>query len=211
LFDTMQPAPSLSFGIVNGRAVFMDLSDDSYFLIDDEAEADFLNLLKNGRRRSREHALALGQGIGEAAQAHCNLPPRSLLDEAGRTRSAPLRDIARITLILLKTRRALARVPIAKIIGAPPRPQRSAARLPAPDIEKATLFLAARRLAPIAPNCLLDSLALLDWLGAVAEGCSLVFGVKLDPFAAHCWVQNDNLILNDRAEFVSLFTPVRVV
>lgn len=39
----------------------------------------------------------------------------------------------------------------------------------------------------------------------------LVFGVKLDPFSAHCWVQIGDLLLNDRADQVARFRCVRVL
>ncbi len=74
-------------------------------------------------------------------------------------------------------------------------------------IDLASRFLAARKLVPIKRNCLLDSLSLVRWLG----GGRILFGVKLHPFAAHCWVQSGALILNDLTENVAAFTVVRVV
>jgi hypothetical protein len=35
-----------------------------------------------------------------------------------------------------------------------------------------------------------------------------VFGVRLDPFAAHCWLQTDRLLLTDAADALGVFTPV---
>jgi hypothetical protein len=66
-------------------------------------------------------------------------------------------------------------------------------------------------MVPAGTNCLLDSLALLRWLGPARDGACLVFGVKLDPFAAHCWLQTDAMLLNDRTEHVRRFEPVRVI
>jgi hypothetical protein len=72
-------------------------------------------------------------------------------------------------------------------------------------------FISARRLVPVKPNCLLDSVALLRWLGDAAASASLVFGVKLAPFAAHCWVQSDTALLDDVSDNVARFVPVRVI
>ena len=36
----------------------------------------------------------------------------------------------------------------------------------------------------------------------------LYFGVRLDPFAAHCWLQHDDLLLTDPMNFVADYTPV---
>ena len=42
--------------------------------------------------------------------------------------------------------------------------------------------------------------SLLRRLGPHRSGVALLFGAKLDPFAAHCWVQSSDLVLNDRIE-----------
>jgi hypothetical protein len=56
--------------------------------------------------------------------------------------------------------------------------------------------------------CRFDSLALIEFL--FGHGClpQWVFGVKCEPFAAHCWVQDDNYVLNDSVEYVQRFTPI---
>lgn len=72
-------------------------------------------------------------------------------------------------------------------------------------------FRAARRLVPLAPNCLTDSFALSAYLAARGIRSDLVFGVKLDPFAAHCWLQNEEAILNDAADTVGDFMPILAV
>lgn len=72
-------------------------------------------------------------------------------------------------------------------------------------------FRAARRFVPITPNCLTDSLALAACLSRRQIRCDLIFGVKLDPFAAHCWLQTDRAVLNDAADRVAAFTPIMVV
>ena len=59
-----------------------------------------------------------------------------------------------------------------------------------------------------ADRCLPRSLAFRRL--ALREGHSpaLVIGVKIDPFAAHCWVQSGTRIDNDSVERVRLFTPI---
>jgi len=80
------------------------------------------------------------------------------------------------------------------------------------ELESVSLrFRHARALVPIGPTCLQDSLALRDWLGSRQASAAIVFGVKLDPFAAHCWVQSENTVLNDAPDKVREFTPVFVV
>jgi hypothetical protein len=58
---------------------------------------------------------------------------------------------------------------------------------------------------------LFDSLALVHFLRGFGFHPQWVFGVKLDPFGAHCWVQQDGGLLNDELDRTTLFTPIMVV
>jgi hypothetical protein len=58
--------------------------------------------------------------------------------------------------------------------------------------------------------CLLNSLALLDFLALHGLYPKLVFGVSMRPFHAHCWVQHEDTVLGDTLERVSQFTPIMV-
>lgn len=60
-------------------------------------------------------------------------------------------------------------------------------------------------------RCLIRSLAMFTMLQRRKVRSRLVFGVRADPFAAHCWVESGSAVLNDAAEHVSCFTPVMVV
>jgi hypothetical protein len=59
--------------------------------------------------------------------------------------------------------------------------------------------------------CLLDSLTLLHFLSAEGIHPDWVFGVKTDPFDAHCWVQQGELLLNDIPDRVRQYSPILVV
>jgi hypothetical protein len=74
----------------------------------------------------------------------------------------------------------------------------------------AAAFLAARNWLPRRPACLLDSLALRLYLDGHDARASLVFGVQATPFAAHCWVEREGVILNDQADRIRSFTPILV-
>lgn len=68
-----------------------------------------------------------------------------------------------------------------------------------------------RRLLPLEAKCLPDSLAFLALAARYGHYPRLVFGVTTGPFAAHCWVQNDDVVLNDAIDHVTLFKPILVV
>jgi hypothetical protein len=59
--------------------------------------------------------------------------------------------------------------------------------------------------------CLLDSLTLLHFLGAEGIHPEWVFGVKTEPFDAHCWVQQGEAVLNDVPDRVRQYSPILVV
>lgn len=58
--------------------------------------------------------------------------------------------------------------------------------------------------------CLFDSLALIHFLAAYNVYPDWVFGVREDPFSAHCWIQLDTVTLNDFQDRVAPYTPILV-
>jgi hypothetical protein len=60
-------------------------------------------------------------------------------------------------------------------------------------------------------ECLFDSLALIEFLARYDIYPNWVFGVQTRPFAAHCWVQQGDIVFNDTVEHVSGYTPIMVV
>jgi hypothetical protein len=59
--------------------------------------------------------------------------------------------------------------------------------------------------------CLLDSLTLVNFLAGYGVFPEWVFGVKTDPFYAHCWVQQGDYVFNDTPDYVRGFSPILVV
>jgi hypothetical protein len=53
-----------------------------------------------------------------------------------------------------------------------------------------------------------DSLALIACLWRRGLPADLYFGVRIAPFAAHCWVQSGDCLLSDPFDIVREFTPV---
>jgi hypothetical protein len=70
-------------------------------------------------------------------------------------------------------------------------------------------------LRPLYPRdylCLFDSLALIEFLSYWEIFPNWVFGVLIDPFKAHCWVQDGKLVLADTVTFSSRwFTPIMII
>jgi Transglutaminase-like superfamily len=73
------------------------------------------------------------------------------------------------------------------------------------------LVAAFRRLRALYPRpylCLFDSLALQEFLAKYKAFPYIVFGVTAEPFVAHCWLQDDAVVLNDDLERVGKFKPI---
>jgi hypothetical protein len=75
-----------------------------------------------------------------------------------------------------------------------------------------TAFMRLRPLFYTLRNaCLLDSLTLVHFLAAEGIQPEWVFGVKTEPFDAHCWVQHGDVVLNDAPDRVRQYAPILVV
>lgn len=75
-------------------------------------------------------------------------------------------------------------------------------------VRLATTFQQLRPLYPRKYLCRFDSLALLEFLALHHCYPQWVFGVRGEPFGAHCWVQEGDCVLNDSVEYVNRFTPI---
>jgi hypothetical protein len=202
---------------VDGRMLMLDLRRDRYFQMD----AHSTSALRQWRDGPRGDGIAsllplIERGIlvpaanGQApAWPATAVPPRRLVETA-----APIADrswslVPEIAATLALTRWRLRR---RGLEGAVDRVRRDRPRGATSDAaEQVARFRTARRLVPLDPNCLTDSLALASVLSRRAVDWKLVFGVKLDPFAAHCWLQNDEAVLNDAEDSVSSFVPIMVI
>lgn len=57
-------------------------------------------------------------------------------------------------------------------------------------------------------QCFLDAVVLMEYLALNSIYATWVFAVTAHPFSAHCWVQLNEFLLNDRATKVMPFTPI---
>lgn len=78
-------------------------------------------------------------------------------------------------------------------------------------LESADSFRRARPYVPVETCCLLDALSMVSFLSRRRLPSYVVFGITHDPFAAHCWVQVDDIVLNDTVGNVSRHTPIRTL
>lgn len=82
---------------------------------------------------------------------------------------------------------------------------------PLEDSKATRLIAIFKDLRPLYPRpylCLFDSLALLEFLAGYHSYPRIVFGVVADPFQAHCWLQEEDTLLNDDLERVGRYRPI---
>ncbi len=60
-------------------------------------------------------------------------------------------------------------------------------------------------------KCLFRSLALARFLAFSGVRCDWVFGIRLSPFEAHCWLEHDGIALNEHTDKTQEFCPVLCV
>lgn len=81
------------------------------------------------------------------------------------------------------------------------------------EAQLANLIGAARKARPWIPfegECLQRAFLLRAFLTNRGIASDWVFGVRTKPFAAHCWLQIGDVVVGDRLERVSLYTPIMV-
>lgn len=72
-------------------------------------------------------------------------------------------------------------------------------------------FQRAHLLKSAAGKCLIQSLAMAVRCASTKVSANVVIGVRANPFAAHCWCQIKDMVLNDTLEEVRRFTPILVI
>jgi hypothetical protein len=224
------PAPLLARDVhvcvADNNAIFLDLKGDRYIgldaaqtdilrkIISDESDADVGALVahlieqkllthdsRSGRALHLTRAAAPTAGlIGFEYDPPCEVRWHHVIALAAAyvqvTASLRFRSLA------------------ATVVTATKRQQSAASSCREPfDVEFVRgLVFAFRRLRPLfyrgRQSCLLDSLVLASFLAKYRVFPQVVIGVMLGPFSGHCWTQYDTLVLNDRLERVTKFTPI---
>lgn len=210
-----QLRPGLSYAFIGERAVLLDLDIDRYFLIKAEA-AQALRDLMAGTADAGTHSRLprpggrplLVEGSNGLHTVEAALPHASVLETEGREPARlPFNQALRAQLEASASLRILG---IKRSIAAwrRARPADVVRQFSSETADLARAFASRRGDVPIQRSCVPDSLALMRLLWRKGLDADLYFGVRLDPFAAHCWVQAEDHLLSDPLANVLSFTPV---
>jgi Transglutaminase-like superfamily len=206
-----------------GALVFLDIVGDRYFALGGVARRACLNLVEGAPCQPEEQTIIddlVANDIlrcvdGNARPALCaNTPCRGAAlrdDEAvnvtyGAVAAALARTLAAIVELKIGSLdRILARFVFAK-------ESRSSVKRPLRDPSIiATTFAKADRILTSLDLCLPRSIALARMMMASGHSPSLVLGVKLRPFEAHCWVQQGDILVGDEMATIAPFSPILVL
>jgi hypothetical protein len=211
----------LSFCRIDGRFVFLDVDNDRYFCLTDSmnrALASYLEgneTLDSGMRGLIEGNILVGRPDMATGGLRCIVPAtRSAMEVPLSTRKPRPLDVMEILAIVLRTQAALKLSTLKVVLDRLAQPLQAKPLAAEPECrlyDVAAVFRRARLYVPVDMCCLLDSIALATFLRKRQLHAHVVFGVALDPFSAHCWVQAGDLVLNDTVGNVHSHTPIRVV
>ena len=212
-------ASGTGFCEVGGELLFLDLRRDRYLALRGEDRVTFDRLRSGATGDQRAMTRLAGSGLivagngGRAIRAtEIIVPDEDLSASSARSGSgwgtafAAARGLIWARLAMQPARLARTAEYLAAV-----KADRAGAGKQSKAEDLAAAFAASRWLIPIAPRCLVDALA-LDWL-LLREGvaATLVFGVRLNPFNAHCWLQTERTILTGTAAEARNFTPILTV
>ena len=228
-------ARSTSYCLLDNVSVFLDRRNDKYHYLDRE-KTQLLNRLQNGlssydAREENEppnasgvveelitkNLLTMKQDDGKALQPLTHESPHaSVYDIFWEKRFHPVMT-ARLAIKHAALQRRIKRDSLYETTQ---RSEKLKARvLKSASTEPGdSMTIEARRIIDsryfvytYKDKCLFDSYLFFEHFTKQGIPVNWVFGVNLYPFAAHCWVEYQGLVLNDQLERVAAFTPIYII
>jgi hypothetical protein len=212
--------PGVTFTRISGRTIFLDAVQDRYFCLAPEAEMAFSALLEPSGIDPTALALLVRDNLLNVTDSDdlprpCVGPPSavtSVFDEPQAARPGATLAMAR-QLVLAEA--AVRTMSFARLLNRVKRRKQRVTSPPAnPERRLREIAGALRRTATIVSplnRCLPRSLATAHRMLDQRMRPTMVLGVKLGPFEAHCWVQHDATLVNDRLDDVRRFSPILVI
>lgn len=217
----------LSYCHVDGCLIFLDLDRDRYFRLPHYLEVEFLACLRGVEQAGvglenlvRRKILTRDSGT----QRQLNAPPIpapscSALEHRPSGHVSDTTGFLQVLAAVCLTRWQLETRRLRDVIASCVRYRQLNATCPPSGsnglsermLQSANIFRRWRPYVPVETRCLLDSLAMVRFLAGRSLSADIVFGVTHHPFAAHCWVQAGEWVLNDTVGNVAAHTPIRQV
>ena len=223
-------ADGIGFCRFEGRTIVLDITADRYWQFGEDAGRVLETVGAGMTGDIDEHALArlvtlgfvapadeglaaMTESLGASIGASLSHPSESALEQAGQQARAGWTTACEVTTLAIAARVALRGLALKTILGGlAARRRRATPTAPAINLVLlAQRFARCRRLVPLRPLCLPDSIAFLWFAMRRGHAPRLVFGVEAFPFTAHCWVQDADVVLTDALDHASRFKPIMVL
>lgn len=217
--DALRFRAGISHRSFPGRAILLDIERDRYWQVDTAAAAalDWLAGRRAGPIDPGQWERLERLGFVEPATEEA--PPEQAPWLPSPTHSAIEASVPRenfdpfaaaeVAYLAATARRLVERRPLRwNIADIMDRRARAVAPPTGSLAALARAFSRYRRLVPLANTCLPDTLAFLRFAARRGHVPRLVFGVEAWPFAAHCWAQTGELVLNDVLDHARSFSPI---
>lgn len=211
----------LSFCHIGTRPIFLDLVQDRYFALAEDAAEAFQSLVE---ATTQDEIAAIVDACpalrplliarsGASDIMPCRIGPPARQVDAGATAPCPsillmIRAAASLLLSYASLRSRGLHGTIAALAA------RKRVLRPARDVAErqilavAAAFMTIRAFTTTNDTCLCRSIAMASVFYARAIPVDLVFGVSARPFSAHCWVQHQDRVLNDTLDNVRRYQPI---
>lgn len=204
--------PGVHAATISADLVLLDIDDDSYLCLPGGAKA-----CRNDARGQRVVTPgAVADALRDAGFLHTlPTPPGKTLPSAPTasiiheplTRRSRVADFIAAAGVVRDIRRARAGAGLASYLAIAGTPG-SLSHNPAAVLPASRVFWALAPWLPLEGECLMRSAMLVSFLRRRGLAADWVFGVRLWPFGAHCWVQSGETCLNDDFEQLAAYTPI---
>lgn len=210
----------LNFCDCGDRLVFIDVATGRYFCLPQNWELDFRSLWLTAipDERAVFHLdYLIDAGVLERVEVDARIEPTKVPRPSAQIfpdpRRASLMICARSIAAQLSSIVVLRTRSFGSVVATLSRWKKSVETWcePVAVEEIADGFSRSALLFSPADRCLPRSIAFFTLCLRRKIPATLVLGVRVNPFTAHCWVQNDMHVLNDSVENIRLFTPILAV
>lgn len=208
----------LSWCICTHQAVFLDLPRDRYFCLPETLDGAFRRWAAGELIDPADHELLTGCGVLGPGDGGCTMPvchPPAIHDLAIDCASrGSIRDVLAAIVGQIRARWWLKRRPLAGIVSRlTTKPPNASSRAQGETRLRqiAAAFATSAMLLRAADQCLPRAIAAWRLCRRHGQDVALIFGVRLNPFAAHSWVQSGDAVIVGDLEQVRLYTPILVI
>ena len=201
--------------MIGDTAIFLDLAGDRYFRLTSQKNAAFRSRL-SGSVAGRNALIAAGlDARADAAPVTMPILPVTTRHRPHVRASFNPACLVRTIICQRRIERHLKSRGLAAVLEDLHMKLHSSALAPVTDQARALQIVAAfdhaRLVRSAVDRCLPRSIALAQMLTKAGYRSQVIVGVKLQPFAAHCWVQSGGMMLNESPEEAARYTPILIL